>query len=424
MTRYGAYGGHHIGTTRMGNDRRSSVVDANCRLHDVENLYIAGSSVFPTSSQANPTLTIVALALRLSRAFECLGLFRVTERVLVLGARGFIGRRVVSQLSQCPEFVVVAAGHRAMAKHSPGQVEAQVVDATDPESVRRALVGIDCVVNCVAAGPETLLSAARVVFDAAAQSRPTPRIVHFSSLLAYGTMEGLVDETMAPRGDLGPYSAAKVTTEKLAAGLQSVVTLRPGIVYGPAVPGGAIESRGFCVPIGWEIWVAAGEGYCNLVYVDDVASAAVRALRTEAAKGRILNLGSPKVPTWNEYFEIYARMLGALPLRRISPRRLKIEQSVIAPPLKVLELASRSNCCAEWRFRRPSGRGCSSTVAIASPWASAARNGRSVCNGLPSRRDLSRPLPGFSAEAAVSEAGGAAHRAATEPGAAASWPET
>jgi choline dehydrogenase-like flavoprotein len=66
MTRYGAYGGHHIGTARMGSDPRSSVVDSNCRLHAVNNLYIAGSAVFPTSSQANPTLTIVALALRLA----------------------------------------------------------------------------------------------------------------------------------------------------------------------------------------------------------------------------------------------------------------------------------------------------------------------------------------------------------------------
>ena len=66
MTRYGAYGGHHIGTARMGTDPRSSVVDASCRVHSVENLYIAGAAVFPTSSQANPTLTIVALALRLA----------------------------------------------------------------------------------------------------------------------------------------------------------------------------------------------------------------------------------------------------------------------------------------------------------------------------------------------------------------------
>jgi choline dehydrogenase-like flavoprotein len=66
MTRFGAYGGHHIGTARMGSDPRSSVVDADCRVHGLENLFVAGSAVFATSSQANPTLTVVALALRLA----------------------------------------------------------------------------------------------------------------------------------------------------------------------------------------------------------------------------------------------------------------------------------------------------------------------------------------------------------------------
>jgi choline dehydrogenase-like flavoprotein len=66
MTRYGAYGGHHIGTLRMGSDPRRSMVDADCRVHGVGNLHVAGAATFPTSSQANPTLTIVALALRLA----------------------------------------------------------------------------------------------------------------------------------------------------------------------------------------------------------------------------------------------------------------------------------------------------------------------------------------------------------------------
>ena len=57
---------HHMGSTRMGNDPAHSVVDPNCRVHGVENLYVAGSSVFPVSGYANPTLTIVALALRLA----------------------------------------------------------------------------------------------------------------------------------------------------------------------------------------------------------------------------------------------------------------------------------------------------------------------------------------------------------------------
>jgi choline dehydrogenase-like flavoprotein len=67
VRRDGAYGGHHIGTARMGASPATGVVDANCRVFGVNNLYIAGSAVFPTSSQANPTLTIVALAVRLAR---------------------------------------------------------------------------------------------------------------------------------------------------------------------------------------------------------------------------------------------------------------------------------------------------------------------------------------------------------------------
>jgi choline dehydrogenase-like flavoprotein len=61
-----AVGGHHIGTARMSNDPKRGVVDSQCRTHDVENLYIAGSAVFPTSGSANPTLTIVALAIRIA----------------------------------------------------------------------------------------------------------------------------------------------------------------------------------------------------------------------------------------------------------------------------------------------------------------------------------------------------------------------
>jgi len=61
-----AVGGHHIGTARMSGDPRTGVVNPDCRTHDVDNLYIAGSAVFPTSGSANPTLTIVALAIRLA----------------------------------------------------------------------------------------------------------------------------------------------------------------------------------------------------------------------------------------------------------------------------------------------------------------------------------------------------------------------
>ncbi len=57
---------HHIGTARMSTDPRNGVVNEQCGVHGVDNLFIAGSAVFPTSGHANPTMTILALAIRLA----------------------------------------------------------------------------------------------------------------------------------------------------------------------------------------------------------------------------------------------------------------------------------------------------------------------------------------------------------------------
>jgi choline dehydrogenase-like flavoprotein len=59
-------GWHQIGTTRAADDPKRGVVDRDCRIHGMANLYVAGSSVFPTAGAAPPTLTIVAMALRLA----------------------------------------------------------------------------------------------------------------------------------------------------------------------------------------------------------------------------------------------------------------------------------------------------------------------------------------------------------------------
>ena len=61
---------HHMGTTRMSDDPAKGVVDSDCRVHGIRNLYIAGSSVFPTVGSDSPTITIVALALRLAERLQ------------------------------------------------------------------------------------------------------------------------------------------------------------------------------------------------------------------------------------------------------------------------------------------------------------------------------------------------------------------
>lgn len=57
---------HHIGTARMSSSPHAGVVDEQCRIHGVENLSIGSSAVFPTSGHSNPTLTIIALCLRMA----------------------------------------------------------------------------------------------------------------------------------------------------------------------------------------------------------------------------------------------------------------------------------------------------------------------------------------------------------------------
>jgi nucleoside-diphosphate-sugar epimerase len=265
----------------------------------------------------------------------------MNERVLVLGAHGFIGRRIVAELSQDSRTTIIAAGRRAIPASSSASIATLALDATDGRALQAAMAGVTGVVNCVAGSPENILTCAKAIFAAAAGLKPTPRVVHLSSLAVYGSITGMVDETVPPRGDLGDYSAAKLAAERLAARCESVVLLRPGIVYGAGSPWWSDRiARLLCARRLGDLDVR-GDGLCNLVHVDDVAAAAVLALRTPGALGGTFNLGSPRIPTWNDYFSRYARALDALPVRRISRRRLALELNLFAPALKVLEIACR-----------------------------------------------------------------------------------
>ncbi len=76
-----AWNWHHMGTTRMHDDPKHGVVDAQCRVHGIANLFIAGSSVFPTAGNHTPTLTIISLAIRLADHLKHLAAKRPTQLV-------------------------------------------------------------------------------------------------------------------------------------------------------------------------------------------------------------------------------------------------------------------------------------------------------------------------------------------------------
>ena len=92
-----AGGCHHIGTTRMAADARGGVVDRDCRVFGVQNLFIAGSAVFPTSGWSNPTLTLLALGYRLADQLKS-ELGGVAPQ-----GRKSLARRGGRRMSHCPQ---------------------------------------------------------------------------------------------------------------------------------------------------------------------------------------------------------------------------------------------------------------------------------------------------------------------------------
>jgi len=261
------------------------------------------------------------------------------QRVLVLGASGFIGGRVVKMLSESEWATPISASRRMIQSAGSESPEKIRVDATDPRQLAACLRGIDGVVNCITGNNETIIGNARALFTVVAGMPQRPRVVHLSSLAVYGSAEGSVDESAARGERLTGYGLAKFEAERLATrAALPVVILRPGIVYGP----GSTQWSGRIARLLRARRLGdlgrAGDGLCNLVYVDDVASAIVRALRTPNLDGRVFNLSLPSPPTWNDYFLRFAKFLGAVPVRRITARRLRIESKVLAPPQKIAEI--------------------------------------------------------------------------------------
>jgi nucleoside-diphosphate-sugar epimerase len=275
------------------------------------------------------------------------------NRVVVLGASGFIGQRIVDALNSHGSFEPVAASRRASRLKWGNGVQALDVDASNPAALGAAVRGAQAVVNCIAGDPAMLLSVSAELFRAAAAISPRPRVINLGSLAAYGSATGLVNESAELRGDLDAYSAAKAESDRLAQRHDFVLTLRPGIVYGPGSPWWSDRVARLLIARRLGDLGLQGTGICNLVYVDDVAAAVIRALTLDQWPQRAFNLSSSAAVTWNEYFSRYAAALAALPVRQISKRRLALETSLLSPPLKLLELLLRKPTWARWNPMPP-----------------------------------------------------------------------
>jgi nucleoside-diphosphate-sugar epimerase len=255
-------------------------------------------------------------------------------RVLVLGASGHVGRRLAELLAATSWAVPVRAG-----RGSHG-AESLRLDSCELQGMTNALQGMDAVVNCVAGSARAIAEGSRVLVQAALAAA-CPRIVHLSTMSVYGPAEGLLAENAPLDPSLGWYARAKCEAEAqmrnfVQRGGQALV-FRPGCIYGP----------------GSELWVGrtaqwlhasrlgdlgiAGDGWSNLVHVDDVCQALMAALRLPVQPGDcpVFNLAAPDSPRWNEYFVDLALEIQATPVRRVTSLQLQLDARVAGPPLHI-----------------------------------------------------------------------------------------
>lgn len=243
-------------------------------------------------------------------------------RVLVTGAAGFLGRRVVERLAADGARVRVLV--REIARAAPLSrfpIEIAAGDVAHAEDVAAAVAGCELVLHCAkgtrgtpAERRQVDVAGTRNVLEAAA-AHGVGRVVHVSTVVVYEDPgAGVLDERAPRTRSRDPYRAGKRDGEELALsyatrGVLPVTVIQPTVVYGPhaGVYGREIveELRTGLLPL-----VDGGDGTCNAVFVDDVVTAMLLAAVHPAAPGEAFLVTGPEPTTWRTFYAAFERMLG------------------------------------------------------------------------------------------------------------------
>jgi nucleoside-diphosphate-sugar epimerase len=307
---------------------------------------------------------------RFSRPVPGVGLEDIASRladahVLVTGGTGFLGTRLVERLLiECgarPRVLVRNYARAArLARLGLDRVTLVKGELSDEQSLARAVAGCSIVFHCAMdrASQQSNVDATNALISACL--RQNARLVHVSSLAVYEPLkDGDLDESLAPVRSGLRYSDAKLEVEELVMeavrkkALDASVIL-PTIVYGPygkAWTSGAANQ----LTTGTLVLPDHGEGICNVVYVDDVCQAMIRAAATPAALGRRYLISGPAPVSWAALYGGIAEAIGRPGPRLVATDEmtskgggpLRTLRSIISDPQRLARVGP-IRALAEW----------------------------------------------------------------------------
>lgn len=258
-------------------------------------------------------------------------------RILVTGASGFLGGRLVEamQLSGAAVPVGTIRGWSRAARPARFPVELQLCDIENAEQVDALVAqGFDAIVHTAKTDTrESIVGGTENLLKAAAKHN-VGHLIHLSTAEVYGPgVSGKITEDAPTEPSDRLYGDAKIEAEQVCRSFadKGVATtiLRPSLIYGPFSTSWTMNIAKRLQSGKWGTFDEQGEGFANLVYGDDLVRAILTCVENDAAKNQTFNINGPDVPTWNEYFAAFNKILGQEPLQAISTGKSKLRTFVM-----------------------------------------------------------------------------------------------
>ena len=287
------------------------------------------------------------------------------KRILVTGGTGFIGGRLVERLVlECNAKVRVLVRNFARAvRIARFPIEMIHGDLTKSDDVKRAIKGSEVVFHCAYgnSGSEDMqrevdIEGTKNILSAAL-SAGVKRVVYVSTFRVYTVnSDGDIDETAPQSYCGGLYIDNKIDAQRIVFDYGAkhglpVTVIQPTAVYGPFAPVWAINVIEN-LKKGRIILVNGGEGFRNVVYIDDVVSALLLAAVKENAVGEAFLISSEQPVTWREFYQRFERMLGIKGTVSMSAAEAEAYYKKRKPKVKGVIQETLSIMCEDTLIRR------------------------------------------------------------------------